>query len=74
MSRGRLEDEPGKRADVLKTSPYGPICNVKGRICSGTSPGRTEDVNLTIIQKMGFYGFFSIFPDAICISNIALSK
>ena len=51
--------------DVLKTSPknvltssvhspYGPICNAKGRICSGASLGRTQDVNLTIIHKMSF--------------------
>ena len=47
--------------DVLKTSlknaltfPYGPMCNTKGRIYSGTSLGRTQDVNLTIIHKMSF--------------------
>ena len=53
-SRGRPEDVPKKRPDVLRTSPYGPICKAKGRICSGTSLGRTQDVNLTIIHKMSF--------------------
>ena len=51
-SRGRPEDVPKKNPDVLRTSPYGPICKAKGRICSGTSLGRTQDVNFTIIHKM----------------------
>ena len=73
-SRGRPEDIPEKRSDVLRTSPYRPICNAKGRILSRTSLGRTQDVNLTIIHKMDFFGFFSIFPDSNCISDNALSK
>ena len=48
-SSGRPEDVPEKRPDVLRTSPYGPICNAKGHISSGTSLGRTQDVNLTIM-------------------------
>ena len=35
--RGRPRDVPKKRPDVLRMSPYGPLCNVKGRICSRTS-------------------------------------
>ena len=50
----RPEDVPKKRTDVLRTSPYGPICNAKGRIWSGTSLGRTQDVNSTIMHKMTF--------------------
>ena len=38
----------------VRTSPCGPICNAKGRICSKMSLGRTQDVNLTIIRKMAF--------------------
>ena len=53
-SRWRPEDFPKKRPDVLRMSPYGPIYNTKGRIFSGTSLGRTEDVNLTIIHEMSF--------------------
>ena len=48
------ENVPKKHPDVLKTSPYGPICNAKGRIWSGTSLGRTQDVNLTTMHKMTF--------------------
>ena len=54
--------------DVLKTSlknvltsPYGPMCNTKGRICSGTSLERTQDVNLTIIHKIEFLRIFFYF-------------
>ena len=56
--------------DVLRTSrktsrrpqdvPYGPICNAKGRILSGTSLRRTQDVNLTIIYKMDIILLFLI--------------
>ena len=55
-SQGHADDDdvPKKRPDVLRTSPYGPICNTKGSICSGTSLGCTQDVNLTIIHKMSF--------------------
>ena len=53
-SRGRPEDVPKKRPDILRTSPYGPMCNAKGRMCSETSLGRTQGVNLTIIHKMSF--------------------
>ena len=73
-SRRRPGDVPEKRPDVLRTSPCGPICNAKGRILSGTSLGRTQDVNLTIIHKTDFYGFFYIFPDSNCISDNALPK
>ena len=73
-SRGCPEDVPKKRPDVLRTSPYGPICNAKGCILSGTSLGSTQDVNLTIIHKMDFHGFFYIFPDSNCISDNALPK
>ena len=73
-SRQRPEDVPEKCPDVLRTSPYGPICNAKGRIRSGTSLGCTQDVNLTIIHEMSFYGLFSIFPDSNCTSDIVLPK
>ena len=53
-SRGRPEDVHKKRPDVLRMSPYGPICSAKGRIYRGTSLGRTQGVNLTIIHKMRF--------------------
>ena len=43
--QGHPEDLSGKRLDVLRTSPYGPICNPKGRNRSGTSLGRTQNVN-----------------------------
>ena len=33
-----------------------------------------QDVNLTIIHKLSFYWFFSIFSDSSCISDIALPK
>ena len=36
-SRGRPEDVPKKRPNVLRTSSYGPIRNAKRRICSWTS-------------------------------------
>ena len=38
-SRRRPEDVPEKGPDVLRTSPYGPIYNTKGRILSGTYSG-----------------------------------
>ena len=57
---------PEKRSDVLRTSPYGPMCNTKGPILSGTSLGRNQDGNLTIIHKMDFYGFFFSFPYSNC--------
>ena len=63
-SQGRPEDVPEKRIDVLRTFPYGPICNAKGRIRSGISLRRTQDVNLPIIHKMGFHGIFSIFLES----------
>ena len=44
-------------SDVLRISRYGPICNAKGRILSGTSLGRTHDVSLTRIHKMDFLFF-----------------
>ena len=53
-SRGRPEDVPKKHPDVIRTSPYGPICHTKGGICSGKSLGRTQDINLTIIHQMSF--------------------
>ena len=43
-----------KRPNVIRKSPYGPICNAMRRICSRTSLGRTQNVNLTIIHKMTF--------------------
>ena len=73
-SRGCLEDVPEKCPGVLRTSPYCPICNAKGRILSGTFLGHTQDVNLTIVHKIDFYGFFSIFPDSNCISDNVLPK
>ena len=73
-SRGRPKNVPEKRPDVHKTSPYGTICNAKGRILSGAPLGRTQNVNLTIIYKMDFYRFFSIFPDSHCVSDNALPK
>ena len=72
--QGRSEDVPEKRLDVLRKSPYGPIFNVQGRIHSETSLARTQDVNLTIIHKIGLYGIFFIFPDSNCISAIVLPK
>ena len=53
-SQGRPDDVPEKPLDVLRTSPYGPVCNTKGCICSRTSLGCAQDVNLTIIHKMSF--------------------
>ena len=38
-SHRRLEDVPKRRPDVLRTSPYDPICNAKG--CLGTHPQRS---------------------------------
>ena len=73
-SQERPENVPEKCPDIFKTSPNGPICNAKGRILSGTSLGRTQDISLTIIHKIDFYGFFSIFPDSNCISDNALPK
>ena len=61
------EGVPEKRPDALRTCPYGPICNAKERILIVTSLGRTQDINLTIIHEIDFYGFFSIFPDSNCI-------
>ena len=62
-SQGPPDDDnvPKKRPDVLRTSPYGPICNTKGSICSGTSSGCTQDVNLTIIHKMSLTIFLLFF-------------
>ena len=54
-SHRRLEDVPKRRPDVLRTSPYDPICNA---IRSGASLGRSQDINLIIIDKMVFYGIF----------------
>ena len=42
--------------NVVKSS-YGP----KGRICSGTSLGRTQDVSLTIIHRMSFQRCFQLY-------------
>ena len=53
-SRGRPEDVLEERPDVLRTSPYGSIDNAKGRICSGKSLGRTQNINVTIIHEMSF--------------------
>ena len=65
-SQGRPDDVPKKRPSVLRTSPYGPICN---------SLGCTQEVNLTIIHKMSFWGFFFFtFLDSNCISDIWLPK
>ena len=72
--RGRPEDVPEKRPDIFRMSCYGPICNAKGCIGTGTSLGRIQDVNLTIIHKMAFYGIFAIFSDSIFISDVALPK
>ena len=74
MSRERLKDVAEKLPDIIKRSPYDPICNAKGRIHSGTPLGCNKDVNLTTIYKMGFYKIFSIFPDSNWISDIALPK
>ena len=35
-------NNPEKHPDVLRTSPYGPVCNAKGRILSGTSLGHIQ--------------------------------
>ena len=73
-SLGRPVDIPEKRPGVLRTFPCSPICNTKGLFHGSTSLGRTQDVNLTIIDKIGFYEIFSIFLDSNCISDIALPK
>ena len=73
-SQGRPDDVPKKRPDIHRTYPYGPLCNTKGCICRATSLGCTQDVNLTIIHKMSFQGFFLIFPDSNGISDIVLPK
>ena len=49
---------PWKTSWRLRTSPYGPVCNTKGRICSGTSMGCAQDVNLTIIHQNEFLRIF----------------
>ena len=67
-------DVPENCPDVLRTSPYGPICNAKGRNDSRKSVGRPQDVNVTIIHKMGFYEIFNIFSDSKCISDTILPK
>ena len=41
----RPEDVPEKRPDDIRTSPYDPICNAKGRILSGTYSGRQFNHN-----------------------------
>ena len=46
--------------DVLMASPYGPICNAKGCICSGLSLRHTQDVCLIIIHETDVYGIFSV--------------
>ena len=69
-----LRTSPKKRPDVLRTCPNGPICKAKGRICSGTSFGRTQDVNLNIIHNICFKGIFSIFPNFKCLSDNVLPK
>ena len=67
-----LRTSPKKRPDVLRTSSNGPICKAKGRIRSGTSFGRTQDVSLTIIHKICFKGIFSVFPNFKCLSDNVL--
>ena len=61
------EDVPEKHRDVLRTSPYTPLCNTKGRILSGASLGRTQDDNLTIIHKIAFYRIFFIFCNSVIL-------
>ena len=46
---------------VLRESPYGSICNAKGRICTWTSLVPAQDINLTRIHKMGFLWNFFYF-------------
>ena len=65
---------PEKHSDILRTTPYSPTYKAKGRIRGEISLGRTRDVNLTIINKMGFHGIFSVFPGSNCISDIAMPK
>ena len=72
--KGKYPTRQKKRPDVLRTSPYGPLCNAKGRISSRTSLLRAQDVNLTVIHKMVFYGISSTFPDSNCTSDSAQSK
>ena len=50
-----------KHSDLLRTSPYGPVCNANGRICSGTSLGRAQQVSLMIIHKLIFVEMFQFF-------------
>ena len=74
-SRGRPKDVAQKRPDVLKKPPSSPICNAKGRIPSGASLVRTQDLNLTIIHKMSSKKvIFFTFPDSNYISGIVLPK
>lgn len=61
------EDDPEKYRDVLRTSPYSPLCNTKGRILSEASLGCTQDDNLTIIHKIAFYRIFFIFCDSVIL-------
>ena len=46
----------------------------EGPVCSVTSLGRPQDVNLNIFHKIGFYGKFSIFLGAKCMPYIAEPK
>ena len=41
---------------------------------SMTSLGRSQDVNLNVFHKIGFYEKFSIVSDAKCIPDIAEPK
>ena len=58
--QGRSEDVPKKRRGVLRTFAYGYV-TLKDASTAGRVLGRTQDVNLTIIFKLGFYEIFFFF-------------
>ena len=73
-SQGHPEDFPKKFPDVLRTSHMVLYVAPRDESVIGTSLGRTQGVNVTIIHKITFYGIFSINADFNCISDIVLPK
>ena len=77
------EDVPEKRPGVLRTSPYGPICNAKGRIHSGTYSRRQFNHNPYngILWILFYFSWFQLYvrhcvakiiwkPDTSCFGPI----
>ena len=59
---------------VLEKLPMNVLKTSQSDICSVTSLGHPQDVNLNIFHKIGFQGIFSIFPDTKGIPYIAEPK